>query len=64
MNSSGRRILVVEDEPLINQSVTNRLLAEGYDVTQAWDGPTAVKLGKSSTRTWCFSMSCSPVLTV
>ncbi len=45
MKSSGRRILVVEDEPLINQSVTNRLLAEGYDVTQAWDGPTAVQLG-------------------
>lgn len=46
MKPGGRRILVVEDEPLINQSVTNRLLADGYDVAQAWDGPTAVQLGE------------------
>ncbi len=46
MNPGARRILVVEDEPLINQSVTNRLLADGYDVAQAWDGPTAVRLGE------------------
>jgi CheY-like chemotaxis protein len=37
-----RRILVVEDEPVINDSVTRRLEAEGYEVTQAWDGPGAV----------------------
>ena len=37
-----RRILVVEDEPVINDSVTRRLVAEGYDVAQAWDGPGAV----------------------
>jgi len=38
-----RRILVVEDEPVINDSVTRRLVAEGYDVSQAWDGPGAVE---------------------
>lgn len=37
-----RTILVVEDEPLINQMVTDRLRAEGHDVVQAHDGPGAV----------------------
>ena len=37
-----RRILVVEDEPVINGALTDRLTAEGYDVAQAYDGPTAV----------------------
>jgi DNA-binding response OmpR family regulator len=37
-----RRILLVEDEPVINHSVAARLEASGYDVTQAWDGPGAV----------------------
>lgn len=35
-------ILVVEDEPIINQAVTDRLRTEGYDVVQAYDGPGAV----------------------
>jgi len=35
-------VLVVEDDPVINDAVTRRLAAEGYDVTQAWDGPAAV----------------------
>ena len=38
----GSRILVVEDEPTINQAVTDRLRAEGFVVDQAHDGPTAV----------------------
>jgi DNA-binding response OmpR family regulator len=38
----ARRILVVEDEPVINQAVADRLTAEGYDVVRAWDGPGAV----------------------
>ena len=42
MSSASRRILVVEDDPMINQAVTDRLAAEGYDVVQAWDGPGAV----------------------
>ena len=37
-----RRVLVVEDEPVINQAVTDRLVAEGYDVVRAYDGPGAV----------------------
>jgi len=42
-NGTARRVLVVEDEPLINQAVTDRLRVEGYDVVQAWDGPGAVE---------------------
>ena len=36
-------VLVVEDEPVINQAVTDRLVAEGFRVTQAHDGPGAVE---------------------
>jgi len=36
------RILVVEDDRVINQAVTDRLAGEGYDVVQAYDGPDAV----------------------
>jgi len=43
VSGASRRILVVEDEPVINQAVTDRLRAEGYDVVQAWDGPGAVE---------------------
>jgi DNA-binding response OmpR family regulator len=42
MTPTRRRILVVEDEPVINQTVSDRLTAEGYDVVRAWDGPGAV----------------------
>jgi DNA-binding response OmpR family regulator len=38
----GRRVLVVEDERTINQAVTDRLVAEGFAVRQAYDGPSAV----------------------
>jgi DNA-binding response OmpR family regulator len=41
--SRTRRILVVEDEPVINGALTDRLAAEGYDVAQAYDGPAAVE---------------------
>jgi DNA-binding response OmpR family regulator len=40
--SASRRVLVVEDDPVINQAVSDRLTAEGYDVVRAWDGPAAV----------------------
>ncbi|WP_035903864.1 response regulator transcription factor [Knoellia subterranea] len=40
---TGRTVLVVEDEPTINQAVTDRLRAEGYTVHQAYDGPAAVE---------------------
>ena len=42
VSGAGRRILVVEDEPVINQAVTDRLRGSGYEVVQAWDGPGAV----------------------
>ncbi|CAA9330387.1 MAG: Two-component transcriptional response regulator, LuxR family [uncultured Nocardioidaceae bacterium] len=42
MTSACRRILVVEDDPVINQAVSDRLEAEGYEVVRAWDGPGAV----------------------
>jgi len=35
-------VLVVEDEPLINQAVGDRLRAEGHGVVSAYDGPGAV----------------------
>ena len=40
--AAAARILVVEDEPVINQAVTDRLRAEGFLVEQAHDGPGAV----------------------
>ncbi len=43
MSEHRRRILVVEDEPVINGAVTDRLAAEGYDVARAFDGPGAVQ---------------------
>jgi DNA-binding response OmpR family regulator len=36
------RVLVVEDEPVINEAVADRLRAEGFSVEQAYDGPGAV----------------------
>ena len=35
---------MVEDERLISQAVADRLTAEGFDVRQAYDGPTAVDI--------------------
>ncbi|MCW2849394.1 MAG: DNA-binding response regulator [Marmoricola sp.] len=35
-------VLVVEDEPLINQAVGDRMRAEGHTVVSAYDGPGAV----------------------
>ena len=37
-----KRVLVVEDERTIAQAVADRLLAEGFEVRQAYDGPSAV----------------------
>ena len=38
------KVLVVEDEPLINQAVGDRLRAEGFEVVSAFTGPDAVAL--------------------
>jgi DNA-binding response OmpR family regulator len=43
MTSVRRRVLVVEDDRVINQALSDRLTAEGYDVVRAWDGPGAVQ---------------------
>jgi DNA-binding response OmpR family regulator len=43
-DGARRRVLVVEDEPVINQAVTDRLSAEGFEVRQAYDGPAAVEV--------------------
>lgn len=40
--SGEAALLVVEDDPTINQALTDRLVAEGFTVCQAWDGPGAV----------------------
>jgi len=40
----SRRVLVVEDERIINDAVAARLRAEGFVVEQAYDGPGAVQL--------------------
>ena len=39
---AARTLLVVEDDPTINQALTDRLVAEGFRVVQAFDGPGAV----------------------
>lgn len=44
MTDNRRRILVVDDEPTILESVATRLEAEGFDVEVARDGPEAVEL--------------------
>lgn len=40
--AGGQVVLVVEDDPTINQALADRLLAEGFTVHRAWDGPAAV----------------------
>lgn len=36
-------VLIVEDDPTINQALADRFTAEGFTVTRAWDGPGAVE---------------------
>jgi DNA-binding response OmpR family regulator len=40
--AARRRVLVVEDDRVINDQLAERLRAEGYDVAQAFDGLAAV----------------------
>ena len=44
MSSAARRVLVVEDDAVISQAVSDRLTAEGYAVVRAFDGPGAVEV--------------------
>jgi DNA-binding response OmpR family regulator len=46
---SRRTVLVVEDDRVINDAVADRLRGEGYDVVQAFDGPTAVETCAAAT---------------
>lgn len=39
-----RRVLVVEDERSISDALSARFRAEGYEVLQAFDGPSAVRV--------------------
>ena len=48
MSGSQRRILVVEDERTIAESVAARLRAEGFAVDLAHDGPSAVALARAA----------------
>ncbi|MGH3423882.1 MAG: response regulator transcription factor [Nocardioidaceae bacterium] len=41
-SGTARTLLVVEDDPTINQALVDRLTAEGYDVVRAFDGPGAL----------------------
>jgi len=40
----GRRILVVEDDPLVRRALTRMLTLDGYDVTAVQDGDEALSL--------------------
>ena len=42
MTESAPRLLVVEDDPTINEALTDRFEAEGFAVVRAFDGPGAV----------------------
>jgi two-component system alkaline phosphatase synthesis response regulator PhoP len=41
----AKRVLLVEDEPGLVLTLTDRLRSEGYDVTSATDGPSALEIG-------------------
>ncbi len=43
-SGSARTVLVVEDDPTINQALTDRLTAEGFQVAQAFDGADALRV--------------------
>jgi CheY-like chemotaxis protein len=44
----GLRILVVDDDPLTVQLISNFLRKDGYEVTEAYNGVTAVELIENS----------------
>jgi two-component system alkaline phosphatase synthesis response regulator PhoP len=46
MNAAARHILLVEDEPGLVLTLTDRLRREGFEVTAARDGYAAVDLGR------------------
>lgn len=46
----GRRILLIEDEPGLVLTLTDRLAAEGYDTASATDGPSGLQ--RAVTEAW------------
>jgi DNA-binding response OmpR family regulator len=44
---TSRTVLVVEDDRTINDALAQRLRAEGYEVVQAFDGPSGVDLARA-----------------
>ena len=46
-SAAGKRILLVEDEPGLVLTLTDRLRSEGYDVTSAIDGPSGLDVATS-----------------
>ncbi len=53
------RILVVDDEPAVRESLTSSLEFEGYRVAGAADGVTALDRVEQEAPTWsCWTSSC------
>ena len=48
-------MLVVEDEPTINQAVADRLVSEGFHVAQEYGGPAAVATAAGPAYSWATS---------
>ena len=46
-NSSMSRLLLVEDEPGLVMTLTDRLMAEGYEVESATDAPSGLEMAAS-----------------
>jgi two-component system alkaline phosphatase synthesis response regulator PhoP len=46
---TARRLLLVEDEPGLIMTLTDRLLAEGYEVESATDAPTGLETASTGT---------------
>jgi DNA-binding response OmpR family regulator len=46
MNPARKRVLIIDDEPVIRATVRLRLEANGYDVQCAGDGPEGVTLAR------------------
>ena len=47
------RILVAEDDRVLQDLVAELLVEAGYDVTTASDGDEALKMVREQARTWC-----------
>jgi len=56
-----RRILLVEDDPGLVRTLTDRLRSEGYEIETAVDGDTGLDSPRApDISTWSSWMSCCP----